>query len=135
MAPQYRGWRARGVRVGYFYGGLFDCSLRTTMELLGGFRLEHRLDSGGDFAFFRARRAPTPYRDDGEEVVVLRVRLEAGEKRWPPWADPAVATLLRHPGIVELLEEGVVGQFRYFVFEHMDGGDLRGLLRQSGASS
>jgi len=97
--------------------------------MFNGLRLEERFDGGGEFAFYRARRTPTPYRDVGEQVVVLRASLEAVERRWPPWADPAISTVLHRPSIVSMLEEGVVGSFRYFVFEYMDGGDLRALLR------
>jgi eukaryotic-like serine/threonine-protein kinase len=99
------------------------------MEAFGEFQLEQRLDAGGEFAFFRARRAPDPYRGSATPCVVLRFSRVDAEQRWPPWADPGVARVLRHPTIVPMLDAGEVGDHRYFSFEYVDGVDLRHLLQ------
>lgn len=95
----------------------------TVMETFGPFLLEERLDSGGEFEFFRASRAATPYRDNAESCVVLRAPADA----WAPWASPAIATRLRHPSIVAMLDSGTIGDQMWFAYEHA-GLDLRRFL-------
>lgn len=97
----------------------------------GGYFLEERLDGGGDFAFFLATRTATgrsPFRGSGERFVLLMASEEVARNRWPPWADPSLARVLSHPNIVRMLDEGTRDGLRYFVFEHVDGVDLRSLL-------
>ncbi len=64
----------------------------------------------------------------GEPCVVLRAAQESARDRWPPWADPGVAIILRHPTIVQMLDDGELDGYRYFSFEYVDGVDLRQLL-------
>jgi eukaryotic-like serine/threonine-protein kinase len=106
-------------------------SIRSRMEQFGDFRLERRLDSGGEFAFFRATRSrcgSDPYRTEREACVVLRFSHQVAEHRLPPWADPAVAVVLHHRAIVRMLDAGEIAGRRFFSFELVDGVDLRHLL-------
>ena len=98
------------------------------MERFGPFLLEARLDGGGKFEIWRASRADDPYRGEARQCVVLRIAEAAAQRRWPAWADPAVAKQLRHRTVVRMLEDGSSNGRRWFSFEHVDGVDLRQLL-------
>jgi serine/threonine-protein kinase len=98
------------------------------MQRFGPFLLEARLDGGGQFELWRASRADDPYRGEARQCVVLRLAEDAAHRRWPAWADPAVARLLRHPAVVRMLDDGTLDGQRWFSFEHVDGIDLRRLL-------
>ncbi len=92
-------------------------------ETFAGHHLVRRLDGGGDFAFYLAAS------ERGDARVVLCVEHDVAQWAFLPWQDPAIATRLRHPAIVELLAEGTTDRHRYFVFECAAGPDLRELAR------
>ena len=98
------------------------------MKRFGPFLLEARLDGGGHFELWRAARGADPYRSEARACVVLRAADATAERRWPPWADPAAARLLRHPAIVQMTDSGTTDGQRWFSFELVDGVDLRALL-------
>ena len=101
------------------------------MLRFGPFLLEARLDGGGHFELWRASRGDDPYRGEARACVVLRAADATAERRWPPWADPAAARLLRHPAIVQMTDSGMTDGQRWFSFELVDGVDLRALLHHA----
>jgi serine/threonine protein kinase len=90
------------------------------MERFRDYVLARRLDAGGDVAFYEAQH------DSGERRLLIQAPTHA--RHWPPWADPALATILRHPNIVTTCEAAAFAHEPYFVLEFVDGIDLRELL-------
>jgi len=97
-------------------------TVRHMAEVFAGHVLVRRLDSGGQVEFHQAHPVAPGQAD------CLLVRLPEGSTRWPPWADPALATTLVHPNIVRLLESHLLADRPYARLEFVPGVDLRELL-------
>jgi len=92
------------------------------MESFAGHTLLRRLDSGGHVEFHEAE----PSSGAGDRRLLIRASAHA--ERWPPWADPALAMILRHHNIVAMHQAAAFENPPFFVLEFIPGCDLRELL-------
>ena len=92
------------------------------MERFADYLLVRRLDAGGIVEHYEAQ----PASGAGERRLLVRV--SHTDRRWMPWADPALATILRHPNIVTLHHSAAFATPPYFVYELVPGLDLRELM-------
>lgn len=100
-----------------------DAATASTTERFAGYALLRRMDSGGDVEFYETRAL-----GDHDAPSRLLIRLPKDDLRWPPWADPSLATMLVHPNIVRLFQCGEIEGRPTAILEFVPGLDLRELL-------
>jgi serine/threonine protein kinase len=103
----------------------------TRGEAFGRYRLLERLGEGGMGVVYRA--SVEDERGVVRHCVIKRIRTPLAED--PVFVEALVrearlCARLHHPGIVQLLELGAVGNERYLAMQWLDGVDLRRILKQ-----
>jgi serine/threonine protein kinase len=97
---------------------------------IGSYRLEERVGRGGMAVVFRARE------ERRNRIVALKVLApgmtkDAGfRKRF--LREPRAATAVNHPNILPVYDAGEAEGYLFIAMRYVRGGDVRGLLRQSG---
>jgi serine/threonine protein kinase len=91
------------------------------------FRIQRALGSGGMSVVFQAQATA-----DGADVAVKVLRPELGATVLADRfrQEIAIASTLRHPNILPLLESGASGSFVYYVMPFATGGSLRERLQR-----
>jgi len=99
-----------------------------------GYRVEGRFASGGMAELLLARVEQGPHQ--GRHVVIKRIRehlADMDDLLDMFRHESRLASSLRHPNIVEVVDTGEADGLPFMVMEHLEGVDLRALLARCGS--